>query len=409
MIGSARITFLLDANRRATGGLPASVNNRLVKAMAGKPPVARNASGMAWRIRFVVVGLVFVLGLVAIAEASTSKAQLRDATAVRTAQVTLQDVAKLTGDYAQTLADLVITNIDPTQRTATVTLGQVREKLTQEGVNWGTLSLRGYTACRVTWLADPPTPPVSDDAPALANPMQEIGLRSPLTLRDRAIEMIQRFASVDPSDLRITFSPNDADTLAQGAWQDRYECEPLASAPLGRVPLVIRRYRGDRLVATYRITADVARRYLAVVATRSIGRGQTFAPGDVQIQERYLDTNTAPPLTDLSDVIGQTSGTVLRPGLPVYAHHLRSPLLVRRGELITVRSISGGLVVKAIGRAGEDGERDQVIQVRNTRSRDSFAVRVTGPQEGVTVDTDPQNTLTQNQRVDPQPHRSPPR
>ncbi|MCX5662767.1 MAG: flagella basal body P-ring formation protein FlgA [Planctomycetota bacterium] len=78
----------------------------------------------------------------------------------------------------------------------------------------------------------------------------------------------------------------------------------------------------------------------------------------------------------------------LRAGTVVGPQHLRSPTVIRRGDAIVIRCISGGLVVKTVGRAGQDGGVGDVITARNERSRDAsglLSVRVTGPGEGVIV------------------------
>jgi flagella basal body P-ring formation protein FlgA len=223
--------------------------------------------------------------------------------------------------------------------------------------------------------------------------MEEVGLGSALSLQDRVIELIERFAGVGRSELKIFFSDHDQKTLAQSAYQDRYEFEPLASVPLGRVPIVIRRYRDNRLVETYRVTVDVAQRFMAVVAKNTIGRHQVFTPSDIEIREVYL-SHAGDPVMDLARVIGQRSASVLRADAVVFDQHLQPSLMVRRGELITVRCISGGLVIRTIGRATEDGALDQVIQVRRDRSRRVYPVRITGRQEGMTLSSDLHGSLS---------------
>lgn len=326
------------------------------------------------------IALVFLAATAASGQ-NINGIRLHDQAAVHDSCVYLRDVAELEGSHAKALGDTVLEDLDTDTFATTITLAQLRDTLNDHGVNWGTLSLRGYAACHVTRLAPDPEPITTAPLPTVTNPMDEIGLATPITLRQRVIELIERFAGVQQDQLRITFSDRDAPALEQSAWQDRYEFEPLASAPLGRIPIVIRRYRDNRVIETLRITADVTRRYMAAVAVGSIGRGQTFAPSDVEIREVYLDTTHNEPIIDLSSVIGQTSSTILRPGATIHPHHLRSPVLVQRGELVTVRCISGGLVIKTVGRAAEDGTRDQLIQIRSGRTRQTYAARVTGRQE----------------------------
>jgi len=330
--------------------------------------------------------MVLLLTGVSPALADSESIRLHDQAGVTGDQVRLRDVAELQGVNTPTLGDIVLATLGPDEQNTTVTLTRIRDQLSQHGVNWGKLSLRGYAQCHVTRRANPaqtvrasPSP-----APLIANPMEEISLSSTITLRERLVEFIAKFAETDPTELRITFANHNDPALSQSTWQDRYEFEPISSTALGRVPIVVRRFRDDRLVDSTRITVDVARRYMAAVATRSIGRGQMFTPGDVEIREVYLD-GSAKPVADLSQVIGETAGAIIRADAVLYDDDLRSPLLVRRGQLMTVRCISGGLVIKTVARAKENGVRGQIIQVRNERTREYYAVRLTSTQEGIAI------------------------
>ncbi len=319
---------------------------------------------------------------------------------VTDSRVRLDDVAELIGDTLQPLGNVVIAVMDHDDRQVMITHHQVRQALDPHDINWGRISVRGYAACRVVVrplhdLQSPNGPTI----PLETNPIEEVTLSRALTLRDRVIEFIEQHSGIDQADLQVTFAANDAPILDQIAWQDRYEFQPLSSTPVGRVPIIVRRYRNNQLADTLRVTTDVARRYLAVVAKQSVSRGQTFAPSDVEIREVYLDGTADEPLTDLSRVIGQTAGTVVRAGAIVHRHQLQSPLLVRRGQLVTVRCINGGLVVKTVARATEDGSKNQVIHVRADRSRQTYPARVTGSQEVVVMtsnDTDTHKSAAPN-------------
>ena len=68
------------------------------------------------------------------------------------------------------------------------------------------------------------------------------------------------------------------------------------------------------------------------------------------------------------------------------ADDVRPPVMVKRGELITVQCMTDGLLIKTVGRAAEQGVLGDLIQVRNEQSREQYVVRITGPRVGVTGD-----------------------
>src|SRR5690606_12627577 len=103
----------------------------------------------------------------------------------------------------------------------------------------------------------------------------------------------------------------------------------------------------------------------------------------VEVKEVWLADSRSQPITDPKLVIGQRSTVLLRPGTPVLPDHIEQPVLVERGELITVRCIAGGLVIRTVARASEAGAMDQLIHVRNEATRETFVATVTGSREAI--------------------------
>jgi flagella basal body P-ring formation protein FlgA len=185
--------------------------------------------------------------------------------------------------------------------------------------------------------------------------------------------------------LEVGFSEGDEGVLSQAVGEGRYEFELISSSLLGRVPVTVRRYEGEGVVETVRVTAEVCRRVTGVLARVSIGRGEMIGVGDVELGEVRVTSGRGEPLKGLDEAVGRVAGAVIRAGSAVHAGELRSAVLVRRGEWVNVRCVSGGLVLKTTGRACEDGGLSQRIRVRREDSRETYWVRVTGLQEGLLV------------------------
>ncbi len=330
---------------------------------------------------------IVILNLLLITLAGTVSAdsvRLHDAAGTEHARVTLGDVAELEGPYAESLSDISITAFREGATRLTVTLDAVRAALASEGVNWGRLSLQGYNACEVHRTLPPAAPERRDDSPVIANVDQEIALDTAVTVRDLLIGQIEALTGADGADLRIAFRPNDDDLLNRSAIGGRIELAPTTSATLGRLGFKYRRYDGLRITEEQTITLDVERRFLGLATTRTIKRGETFNRDDVVVREFWLD-RADPPLTDPKLVAGQAAAKLLRADSPVHADAVEAPVLVRRNELITVRCHSGGLVIRTVARAKEDGAMDQAIKAVNEKTRESFLVTVVARREGVVM------------------------
>jgi len=304
--------------------------------------------------------------------------RLHEQAAVRGADVTLADVAELDGRAAEALGDVVVLTLREAQQRGTVTLEAVRRRIDERQVNWAELSLRGYAACRVTLLS-PPSPPQVDHAAAVAgNPRDEVNLSSTMTLRDLLAQKIEQVAGVSSGELRIGFDARDAARLDTGVFGRRYEVVPHKDRGLGRLILRVHRYEGDAIAEQFTVSVDVARRTLAAVATRTIGRGAAFEDSAFEVREVYLDDASIQPVPDAKQLVGQTAARVLREGAVITLNDVRSAVMVRRGELVAVRCVSGNLVVRIDARAMEDGALDEPIRLRNERSREDFTAVVTG-------------------------------
>jgi flagella basal body P-ring formation protein FlgA len=331
------------------------------------------------RIALLLAGAA-ILAMAMVARADSVR--LLDQTAVQGPTVTLAQVAELQGPQAENHASLILATFDA-QPQLTVTLQAVQRALTDAGVNWGLLSLRGFATCKVDRVvnADPPAP-ATDLAPAASNISTPIDLTSDLTLRGLLVQWIEQLTSLQRDQLRIALSDRDDKLLNRALDADRYEFEPMSSAVIGRLPITIRRYHADEVAEQFSVTADVRKLAMALVVTRTIGKDQSFAAANVQLREVEL-TDEREPVADPALVIGQMARSLLRDGAIVYPNDVRSPVLVKRGELITVRCVVSGLVIRTVGRASHDGAMDERITVRNEASRQTYLAKVTGLHEAM--------------------------
>lgn len=326
--------------------------------------------------------------------AAMGSATLADAVRLQRAaevagDVTLGDVAELSGPAALSLADLPLLTWREGQARSEVTMAQIERLLADKPVNMATLTLAGYARCEVTRQVETVT--ATDDAASLENasPAQS---NDSASLEAQVMPVIQKLAGVESERLRVVFAANDDELLARNVAGLRVEVEPQASRLPGRLPLTIRLYEGDVVRETVRLTADVAVRHQAVVMTRGVSRGVTLTEHDVQAKEVFL-TSPGEPMTDPAAVAGMMTRGALRSGNVVMAHDVNAALMVKRHDLISVRCLVGGLVVTIVGRAEEDGSDQQIITVRNEKSRQELRARVAGPGQAVMViEDDSQST-----------------
>ena len=94
-------------------------------------------------------------------------------------------------------------------------------------------------------------------------------------------------------------------------------------------------------------------------------------------------------ILDDSEVIGLAVRRTLSPGQPMRAADLRAPVIVPRGDTVTIHYHVGTLAITARGRALHDGAAGDVVRVINTDSNRTIEVVVTGPNEVSVLNVDP--------------------
>lgn len=121
-----------------------------------------------------------------------------------------------------------------------------------------------------------------------------------------------------------------------------------------------------------RITAMVA------IAAAPVAANETLTDSQVTIERRDI-SNIADPVANPSEIIGKMSHRMLRAGDILRAGQLVSPILVKRGDAVTMVARLEGIEVSTAGEALDAGGQGAVVRVRNAGSGQVVRMRVAGP------------------------------
>lgn len=344
--------------------------------------------------------ILVALGLAAgVASADTVRLHPEATTVDRT--IRLGDVAELKGPAAAALRDVVVADWPEVVQRSRLSLGEVRQTLDAAGANWATLSLEGPPHCHVVIVepaVEASAEPVEDAAePTDARANRSIDAAEPVvatpiddgrpTLRREIASRLVAASGLPADGVRVVF-PGDADVL-DGPILGPTRLRPATSATIGAVPIVVETLGPRGEVAQRReVLARVERRVVGLVATRSLRSDRPLERGDVEVAELWLDHPDAQPLSDPSGVAGLRLRSPVAQGAAVYADHIEAPAVIRRGELVNVRVMAGGLVVRSVGIAAHDAAAGEPIRLRRQRTRETFDAIAVGPQEAtIRLDT----------------------
>lgn len=164
----------------------------------------------------------------------------------------------------------------------------------------------------------------------------------------------------------------------------------LSSPPLRQQNLARQNYRvacgsGTPWQTAVTVKADL---YLRVaMAASEVARGEEVTP-DALVMKRYnISHLRGEPLLSREEAAGLTAKRTLRPLQPILRSQLQQPLLVKRGQAVTLISQTEGIRAQTAGMALKDGRLQERIKVQNSSSGRIVDAIVTGPGE-VSVGTD---------------------
>lgn len=300
--------------------------------------------------------------------------------------VTLGLVAELSGDRAESLGDVVVIaapNDLADRAWFDVTIDQVRKALDLEKINWGRVSLRG-TACTVRRAGF--VSPTIVSAPRRHAEKREptnVDVTGAPTVRTRIVQMLARLYNVDLPDLRVLFEPGDEDFLNIPEAGRRIEVQPAATPSSSRFSVVVWLYQGDQLTGNRTMRLDLRVHQSVLVLTNDLRRGQRITNDLLRQETMWIKPIGPTPVTSMDQAVGSVARRRLSAGSVLRTANLESPVVIKRGEMVTVHCVSGGIVVKAKARAKADARDGEMVELSIEGSKKSFLARVVGPGRAV--------------------------
>lgn len=302
------------------------------------------------------------------------------------APVTLGMIADLEGEAASALADVTIIDDAPAElghgeRQATVSIERVRQALRDSGrVDWSALTLRG-SACVVRPRGMPAPVARGVDAPRREAPPVLASTLATTTVRGHVARAIARALGVDPSDLRLKFDRRDARLLATSAIGRTVDAGVTGLSD--DMPVRVMVYDAERIMLDETLRVGVTVRRSVCVLSTDRSRRETIGKGDFRVERRWLRPTETP--IDADDAVGLAPRSRLSAGDLVLAERTELPIIVKRGDLVSVHCVSGSVVVQMPARALEDGRDGEVIELKHLKGEATLRARLSGPGRAVAV------------------------
>ena len=120
---------------------------------------------------------------------------------------------------------------------------------------------------------------------------------------------------------------------------------------------------------TVYIPANIRTYTNVLAAAHSLARGEQLSPSDIISVRQEMTGLHLGYFTDKKDIVGKILTRSINAGQVFVPKRLKAPLLVHRGDKVTIIAATEGILVRGKGEALEDAAKGERISVRNTRSK----------------------------------------
>lgn len=317
-----------------------------------------------------------ILLLACSASAQPTTITLRSTARLQPGQdVHLSDVAVADGPLAESISGTVV--LDAQQVEHRVNRGWVRVSLPEIAqsleLQASDVLFRG-SVCNLAILTPPPTLAVAPtDRTVLAK------LASGPTVFDLVAARLAREFGIASADMRLTFDDRYAETLRTPVAACTADVQPTGLSD--NMPVAITLYDADRIVLNSTVRLRVELRRSVPVVDHLVPRRGRIEPGQYHFEDQWLPLSTTPATPAQLD--GAEARTSLEPGSIIETRHVEPPIVVRRGDMVAVRVVSGSIVAKITARALSDGRDGQRVQFEPLNGGERFSARMNGPGRAV--------------------------
>jgi flagella basal body P-ring formation protein FlgA len=329
------------------------------------------------------------------------------------------------------VSDLVLARIPSDMPFQAITLEQVRATLHDAGVNLGVVKFSGPTACTITrsdvkfdeqeallqWARAKEGPAAKEQTAAKearlakgtpaakgeaqlavdhktgpdlfpaeelnASPAAPAEEQPPVrTLRDLLVEDLSTRLHVPANDLELVFNPRDEHALRLAEPQFKFNVEPRRVRNLGAVAWDVQIVTEGGKPQKTVVSATARAWQHQVVLAKPVAFKQVIRDSDVTERRLLVDSLDDDPMLSMKQVVGQQAARQMAAGTVLTAKTVQAVPLARAGQFITITLSRGGVRIKTVGRAMEEGSFGQTIKVKNESTKDVYQVVLTGPQEG---------------------------
>lgn len=336
--------------------------------------------------------VVMMIAAIAAACSASEAAEIRlkPSVVVDSTIVRLGDVAEVTAPFPQEAEALAATELFPApipERRRYVQAREVIDLLVRRGVDFSVHRVAGAETIKIS-RAKPQPIAAEQPSPAASIRSQERQAAEE-RLRQVMLEYFQQrtvdsLPAEQAAGMEVEFEAGDELVRAVLVAERLTVVADAVESIAGHQQLVI-------LADQARFPMDVQLRVPqgVVVAARPLARGAVVRAIDVRMEYESPQRVTRVAYHSVDSLVGKQLTTSIGVGRPIAKNSVREPIVVRRGDVVSVIASVGGVAVRTDGKVRDDASAGEVVEIESLEDRERrFFARATGqldPQTGLPV------------------------
>jgi flagella basal body P-ring formation protein FlgA len=317
--------------------------------------------------------IAFALTLFSVAVRG-AEIEVRESAELRSSIVRLGDVAEIVSADADEVAQLAAIPLLPAPAPGTqafLSTTQLRDLLAANAVNVGFIQIHGAATVAISTPAVDAPKSLGGEIAAARPKRDDVSQQTAAAI----LQYLKHLTGHELWEVTVNANPKLVDLCSMSGPQLTVGG---GQAPwTGRQRFDVAGIGGVAPVTTY---ANVVRVEMVVVAVRPIAAGDFIRATDVALRP-HIGQMSDKIATSLEQVVGKETRQAIRADGLLYINQVRSPLLVRKGERVTVRARAGSVVARTYGTVQQDGSLGELVQVQALEGRERYAARVSGFRE----------------------------
>ncbi len=191
------------------------------------------------------------------------------------------------------------------------------------------------------------------------------------------MEALKTYAPWSEDEMEITGIESYPAKIRVPKGELQVESEPPPNGRyLGRVSFLMTIKVDGRIIRRIRMCTRVEVYRPVLCVAQTLKRGHVLTGKDLILVKRPLSKLRGEAVSEMDKVLGQALKRSVHAGQVITSNLLTPPVLVKRGDRVTIVAESPTLVISVPGEARQNGSKGDLVRVKNLMSKREVVARV---------------------------------